>query len=79
MGHLSHLLPRDRIAAAIETMVAVLDVLDGDPDLEPNGDELDGSPAEDEFMEHYGDGLCGCPVSDPGGCEHDGREPDIGF
>jgi hypothetical protein len=67
MDVLAHLPPRDQIAAAIETMVAVLDLLDGDPDLELNGDELDGSShAEDEFWPHSSwQSHAGCPVSDP--------------
>jgi hypothetical protein len=68
------------IAEAMEVLVDVLDLLDGDPDVERNGDELDGSyDAEDEFEEYslrHTDPGAGCPVSDPGGCEHDGREPD---
>lgn len=67
---------RDSLALAIETLIAVLDAIDGDPDLEPNGDELDGNWSEDDWMHHYGSGP-GCPVSDPGGCEHDGQEPDV--
>lgn len=60
-------LSRESIEAAVETLVALLDLVDGDPDVEGNGDELDGSGAsEDEFIDHYGYGP-GCPVSDPGG------------
>ncbi|QNE04680.1 hypothetical protein [Croceicoccus marinus] len=70
-------------------LTAAIDRVDGDPDLEPepnegNGDEEDTGFAEDEYAsdlkagaawasgEHIGPG---CPISDPGGCEHDGREP----
>jgi hypothetical protein len=68
------------IAEAVDVLIDVLDLLDSDADVERNGDELDGSyGAEDEFEEydlrHIEPGA-GCPVSDPGGCEHDGREPD---
>ncbi|WP_230291027.1 hypothetical protein [Croceicoccus sp. Ery5] len=48
---------------------------------EANGDERDGSMGEDDFCVHNtgGDYGAGCPVADPGGCEHDGREPDDGY
>lgn len=64
-----------RIAQA---MLNRLDDIDGDPDIEPNGDERDGSSAEDDFWHHPSTYAAGCPVSDPGGCEHDGREPEDG-
>jgi hypothetical protein len=64
------------IAEAIEVLVDVLDLMGGDPDAETNGDEMDGSNAEDEICNFEGDGEAGCPIADPGGCEHDGREPD---
>lgn len=56
--------PRSAVEAMIERLVEALDTLDGDPDVELNGDEADGSPAEDEFMDHDRSGP-GCPVSDP--------------
>lgn len=62
------------IADTIEGLIAFLDDLCGDTDLEANGDELDGNASEDDFMYHGGWGP-GCPIADPGGCEHDGREP----
>ena len=73
------------VAAAID----LLDFLDGNPDEEPTGDELDGNGAEDDFCSHNlpmpGPG---CPLADPDtGIEdepHDGiaedleeEEPDI--
>ena len=62
--------PRAAIEAAIESMIGLLDLVDADPDLETTG-------AEDDFMDHgpIFDGSIGCPVADPGGCEHDGCEP----
>lgn len=66
---------RGTIASAIEVMMAVLDAIDGDPDIEPNGDELDGTGAEDDFCDHsdlYG--YPGCPISDPGGGDEDGGQ-----
>lgn len=49
---------------------------DDDP-AEANGDELDGSRSEDDFGLLTADwkGEPGCPIADPGGDEHDGREP----
>lgn len=136
--------PPALVAEIIEQLIAGLDDQDGDPDVELNGDELDGSNAEDEHFfggaagpiglgfnggpgcsiadpgefawpewqsrgrhknpqwrgtlphedaedddpdqgqdegepDMRGDVLgygAGCPIADPGGCEHDGREPD---
>lgn len=57
---------RDSLAMAIETLIAVLDAIDGDPDVELNGDEFDGQNSEDEFMDHsHWHGAPGCPISDP--------------
>lgn len=77
---------RSQIEGFVEVSIALMDFADGDPDIEPNGDEAepcgdeqDGQPqAEDEFVQLGFDGGAGCPVSDPGGCEHDGREPVLG-
>ena len=55
---------RADIASAVEVLVALLDVLDDDPDLEAEPDLEDDDAAEDD---------------DPAGCEHDGREPDDGL
>ena len=46
---------------------------DSDADEEHDGREVTG--AEDDFMAHGYSGP-GCPISDPGGCEHDGCEPE---
>lgn len=42
-------LPRREIERLTEGLIAGLDVLDGDPDLGPDGDELDGSQCEDDL------------------------------
>ena len=58
---------RDKIASAVEVLVNLLDVLDGDPDLEPDGDETDGNGAEDEpcaWFATCGNGP-GCLTADP--------------
>jgi hypothetical protein len=76
---------RKHVARTIQELVNLLDDIDGDPDLEMNGDEdddpgdlNDGNGSEDDFMNHHRvDGGAGCPVSDPGG-EHDGRELEHG-
>lgn len=59
--------------------IDLMDALSVDADIEPNGDEADGTGAEDDFIEWGDGGGPGCPVSDPGGCEHDGREVDDGL
>lgn len=81
---------RQQLAGFIDVALDLLDLLDladGDPDVEPNGDELDGQPAEDEFMDHgHGDGP-GCSVADPDLAVDDGpcdepdqdREPEEGI
>jgi hypothetical protein len=58
------------------TIGAHEDEEDDDP-MEDNGDASDGSFAEDEPAASYRrwNGP-GCSFSDPGGCEHDGREPE---
>lgn len=61
-------LEREEIEAAVETLISVLDKIDGDPDLEPNGDELDGTgSAEEDFGHFFGGKGAGCEISDPGG------------
>lgn len=63
--------PRHAVEQLIEQAIEALDLLDGDPDIEPNGDELDGEGAEDEpHIYHISRALdrgAGCPISDPGG------------
>jgi len=76
---------RDVIEQFVLAAIDMLDLLDGSPDDELDGDEMDGSGAEDDFRDHN----CplhligpGCPVSDPdmsvddGGCDdiNDDRE-----
>ena len=72
---------RQTLEAFLTVAVDLLDLADGDPDMEETGDEQDGSLAEDEPAARFaemGNGP-GCDVSDPGGCEHDGREPEGGW
>ncbi len=66
--------PESVIADAIERLILALDMRNGDPDLEANGDELDGGNAEDKHLFGSGhgprgrafDGGPGCEVSDVG-------------
>lgn len=53
----------------VDLLLARLDRMDGDCDVEPNGDELDGTGAEDDFCPHSATWHAGpgCPISD--GCE----------
>ena len=57
---------RTAIEAQIEQLIDLLDQMDGDVDLEPSGDELDGSMGEDDFCRNvvYAAGP-GCPIADP--------------
>jgi len=60
-------LPRTTLERAVERMIDRLDVIDGDADHEPDGDELDGGNAEDEALTadvQFGHGP-GCSISDP--------------
>lgn len=70
---------RAKVEAFVEISISLLDLMDGDPDVELNGDETDHSFSEDCFIAHGRSIFAGCPISDPGGCEHDGAEPDYGF
>lgn len=67
-------MPRPALARLVQRAIDRMDDLDGDPDFEPCGDELDSSNAEDEeltlsAMQLRLDQQCGpgCSVADPGG------------
>ena len=71
--------PRE-IAEAIEILIDVLDAIGGNPDEEE--DDPSGQCDEDEVnttFELAASGSPGCEISDPGGCEHDGREHEDGY
>ncbi|BBC74404.1 hypothetical protein AEB_P3536 [Altererythrobacter sp. B11] len=55
---------RAQLEGFIAVAIDLLDLVDGDRDVEANGDELDGNGAEDDFMTHEIAGP-GCPVADP--------------
>lgn len=61
-----NLIPTPALETTIEVLIALRDARDGDADLEPNGDELDGELSEDAAI--FG----GCPA--PGW--QDGRAGD---
>ncbi len=62
-------------------VIEKLDLADGDPDMEdddPAGQrDEDGVNTGGKPFFGWSEGA-GCPISDPGGCEHDGREPEEG-
>lgn len=60
--------PRAAIEAAVETLLSVLDTLDGDPDAE------DATGLEDDFTVHASDGP-GCPIADAGEEDDDSKDP----
>lgn len=70
-------LPRPALERLTARMIDALDTMDGDTDVEANGDELDGTGGEDDFYPHWQDHgyQIGCPVSDPGE-DGDHDEPD---
>lgn len=77
---------RGQLEGFIAVAIDLLDLADGDPDLEdsgdtePNGDECDTNNAEDEPF--GGISVCGmgpgCPVSDEGGNDDGVDFPDYG-
>jgi hypothetical protein len=65
---------RPQLEGFISVAISLLDALDGDPDEEANGDELDGSSAEEDIPTISGDGMFngpGCPIADAGECNAD--------
>ncbi len=74
---------RKQLDGFIAVAIDLADAMDGDPDLEPNGDELDNGCDEDAPLfhgEHPQQGFgAGCPISDPdyGGEEAGEREQGI--
>ncbi|WP_380789365.1 hypothetical protein [Sphingobium xenophagum] len=60
-------MPRPALARLVQQAIDRMDDLDGDPDLGPDGDELDGSMGEDDFHPQNANwlGYAGCPVADP--------------
>jgi hypothetical protein len=61
-------LTRHDLEALTERLIDYLDEQDSDPDIEPNGDELDGSNAEDDYGHTCNSGIYshpGCPIADP--------------
>lgn len=73
-------LSRHDLEALTERLIDYLDEQDGDLDIEPNGDELDGTGAEDDYGSGSNHGIYshpGCPIADPDtacddyGCDDD--------
>jgi hypothetical protein len=69
-------LPLAALGDAIDALIALYDAAAGDPDLELNGDELDGSIAEDDFADHPQHYGAGCAIADSD-YEHDGCEEEL--
>lgn len=72
-------LSRHDLEGLTERLIDRLDELDGDIDLETNGDELDGSLGEDDFHRQNENWRAepGCPLADPDTCgaSDDGCSP----
>lgn len=64
-------LPRAVLERLTQRMIDRLDAMDPDADLEDNGDQLDGTGAEDEPSQHQANGA-GCAISDA--AEHSRRD-----
>ncbi|PTD20435.1 hypothetical protein [Sphingomonas fennica] len=71
-------LGRREMEELVELAIDLLNLADGDLDIEANGDELDFNGAEDDFGDGlaFGSGEPGCPISDPGGDSLDYGELD---
>lgn len=69
-------LPRHALDRLVEKAIDHMDYQDRDPDAECNGDELDGTMAEDDFHHQNANWLRepGCPLSDPAEDNHDREE-----
>lgn len=80
---------RHKLEAFIEVAIGLLDMIDGDPDLEDDDayeeDDPSGQTDEDGFNTSFdkvryttGSSGAGCPISDPGGgnIEDEGQEED---
>jgi hypothetical protein len=63
---------REAIELAVEAFLTRLDEIDGDADLEES--DTEDSFALSEHALRLAEAEAGCPISDPGGCQHDGRE-----
>lgn len=75
-------LTRHDLEALTERLIDYLDEQDGDHDIEPNGDEIDGTGAEDDYGSGSNSGIYshpGCPISDPdAACDDHGCDGDTG-
>uniref|UniRef100_UPI0035CA680C hypothetical protein n=1 Tax=uncultured Sphingomonas sp. TaxID=158754 RepID=UPI0035CA680C len=59
-------LPRAALERVAQMLIDHLDEIDGDPDREYDGDELDGTAGEDDFYPHSNWlDAPGCPIADP--------------
>jgi hypothetical protein len=59
---------RSQLEGFVAVAIDLMDLDDGNSDVEANGDELDGTNAEDEIgNNHFAhvDAGAGCPISDP--------------
>jgi hypothetical protein len=63
---------REQLHGFIEVAIDLADAMDGDSEAEPDCSE-DDAVMPPWWGDYRGEGA-GCPISDPGGCEHDGRE-----
>ena len=66
---------REQLSGFIAVAIDLLDSADGDPDLELDGDELDGDIRSEDSFEYHGGYGPGCPIADDDheddGCETD--------
>jgi len=66
---------RRKLEGFISVAIGLLDLIDDDSDFEGQCNEDEISRCTDLGLAVRAEGPS-CPIADPGGCEHDGREPD---
>ena len=72
------MLSRHELARLTERLIEAIDVMDGDTDADEGDTEDAFSFSRYAMWWMEGEGT-GCPIADPGGCEHDGSEEECGF
>ncbi len=66
ISHILSRFDRTQLEGFVAIAIDLMDLADGDADIEANGDELDGTAGEDDFYPHSNwRGEPGCPISDP--------------
>ena len=73
-----HLPSRRALDTAIEALIELRNAIDGDTDAEDSTDCEDDFALTGYALAYAASEGPGCRIADPGGDEHDGREPEDG-